>query len=153
MRKPSRRPDQALKRQLAKLAKSPIAALRLDWRAVFKIEPPPAFGRDLLRRVLTQRLQESHHGGLPVAARRELARLARSRAGPANTKVPRRIKPGSVLLREWQGVSHRVTVLTHGFEYAGRPHDSLSQIARLITGTRWNGPRFFGLRSKAGVEQ
>src|ERR1700676_4225921 len=62
--------------------------------------------------------------------------------------LPRRIKPGSVLVREWKGKSHRVTVLADGFVYDGDTYGHLSEIAVLITGTRWNGPRFFGLRSK-----
>jgi hypothetical protein len=63
--------------------------------------------------------------------------------------LPRRIKPGSVLVREWKGKSHRVMVLAEGFAYDGETYSNLSEIAVLITGTRWNGPRFFGLRSKA----
>ncbi len=62
--------------------------------------------------------------------------------------LPRRIKPGSVLVRDWNGKSHRVTVLDQGFEYDTQRYDNLSQIARIITGTRWNGPRFFGLRNE-----
>jgi hypothetical protein len=62
--------------------------------------------------------------------------------------LPRRIKPGSVLVREWKGESHRVMVLADGFAYDGETYSNLSEIAVLITGTRWNGPRFFGLRSK-----
>jgi hypothetical protein len=65
----------------------------------------------------------------------------------ARIALPRRIKPGSVLLREWNGKSHRVTVLARGFDYDARVYASLSEIARAITGTRWNGPRFFGLRA------
>jgi len=60
--------------------------------------------------------------------------------------VPRRIKPGAVLVREWKGKSHRITVTEGGFAFEGRPYESLSEIARMITGTRWSGPRFFGLR-------
>jgi hypothetical protein len=62
--------------------------------------------------------------------------------------LPRRIKPGSVLVREWKGRTHRVMVLPDGFAYDGETYTNLSEIAVLITGTRWNGPRFFGLRSK-----
>jgi hypothetical protein len=62
--------------------------------------------------------------------------------------MPRRVKPGSVLVRQWKGKSHRVTVVAEGFDYDGKTFGNLSEIAVLITGTRWNGPRFFGLRSK-----
>ena len=64
--------------------------------------------------------------------------------------VPRRIKPGAVLVRQWKGKSHRIMVLDDGFAFEGKPYDSLSEIARRITGTRWNGPRFFGLRPDKG---
>jgi hypothetical protein len=60
--------------------------------------------------------------------------------------MPRRVKPGAILVREWKGERHQVTLMEDGFAYQGKAHESLSEIARLITGTRWNGPRFFGLR-------
>jgi hypothetical protein len=86
---------------------------------------------------------------LPAATLRELDRLvAQHEKDPsARPTLPRRIKPGSVLVRDWKGRSHRVSVLASGFEYEGKTYVSLSEIARAITGTRWNGPRFFGLRS------
>jgi hypothetical protein len=76
--------------------------------------------------------------------------MMKAYAAKPNGKIvlPRRIKPGSVLVREWKGKSHRVTVLADGFVYDGDTYSNLSEIAVLITGTRWNGPRFFGLRSK-----
>jgi hypothetical protein len=70
-------------------------------------------------------------------------------SGMGRIETPRRIKPGSELVRTWAGKTHRVTVLEEGYAYAGRTYSSLSEIATSITGTRWNGPRFFGLRSKA----
>ena len=142
-------PD-AIRHELAQLAHTPIAVLRARWRADFRSEPPAAFGPDLLRRSLAYRLQEQAFGRLPLATQRELDRLvAHYEKNPRGRFVPpRRIKPGSVLVRDWNGKSHRVTVLANGFEYDARPYDSLSQIARIITGTRWNGPRFFGLRSE-----
>jgi hypothetical protein len=136
-------------RELAQLAQSPIAVLRARWRGEFRSDPPPAFGPDLLRRSLAYKLQEEAYGQLPAATQRELDRLgAQLQKDPsARPALPRRIKPGSVLVRDWKGKSHRVTVLTSGFEYERKTHASLSEIARQITGTRWNGPRFFGLRS------
>jgi hypothetical protein len=141
-------PD-AVARELALLAQSPIAVLRARWRAEFRSDPPPAFGPDLLRRSLAYKLQEDTFGKLSAAMKRELDRLvAQVEKNPtARLQLPRRIKPGSVLVRDWQGKSHRVTVLARGFEYEECTYQSLSEIARLITGTRWNGPRFFGLRS------
>ena len=139
--------------ELAQLAQSPIAVLRARWRALFRSDPPPAFGPDLLRRSLAYKMQEVAYGGLSGATRRELDRLAAAieKNPTARLTLPRRIKPGSVLVRDWKGKSHRVTMLARGYQYENRTYDSLSQIARAITGTRWNGPRFFGLRNEAEV--
>jgi hypothetical protein len=139
-----------IERELAQLAQSTIAVLRARWRAEFRAAPPPAFGPDLLRRSLAYKLQEDAFGKLSTATQRELDRLvAQIEKNPtARLQLPRRIKPGSVLVRDWQGKTHRVTILVRGFEYGERTYQSLSEIARLITGTRWNGPRFFGLREE-----
>ena len=135
--------------ELAQLARAPITVLRARWRAEFRSDPPPAFGPDLLRRSLAYRLQEVAYGKLPAATQRELDRLvAHYEKNPRGRFVaPRRIKPGSVLVRDWKGKSHRVTVLDQGFGYHDKTYTNLSEIARAITGTRWNGPRFFGLRA------
>jgi DUF2924 family protein len=142
-------PD-AIARELAQLAESPVAVLRARWRGEFRTDPPLAFGPDLLRRSLAYKLQEDAFGKLSAATQRELDRLvAQIEKDPsARLKLPLRIKPGSVLVRDWKGKSHRVTVLARGFDYEQRTYQTLSEIARLITGTRWNGPRFFGLRSE-----
>ena len=139
-----------ISRELTQLAHSPIAILRARWRAKFRGDPPPAFGPDLLRRSLAYKLQENAFGKLSATTQRELDRLvAQIEKNPtARLQLPRRIRPGSVLVRDWQGKSHRVTVLARGFAYGERTYQSLSEIARLITGTRWNGPRFFGLRDE-----
>jgi hypothetical protein len=136
-------------RELALMAQSPIAVLRARWRGEFGSDPPPAFGPDLLRRSLAHKLQEDAYGKLLPATQRELDRLVATleKSPTARLVPPRRIKPGSELVRDWKGKSHRVTVLARGFEYEARHYESLSEIARLITGTRWNGPRFFGLRA------
>jgi hypothetical protein len=143
----------AIARELAQLAQSPIAILRARWRATFRSDPPPAFGPDLLRRSLAYKLQENAYGGLSATTRRELDRLAAAieKNPTARLTLPRRIKPGSVLVRDWKGKSHRVTVLARGYQYENRTYDALSPIARAITGTGWNGPRFFGLRNEAEV--
>ncbi len=138
----------SIARGLAQLAQLSISTLRARWRGEFRSDPPPAFGPDLLRRSLAYKLQEDAFGKLSAATQRELDRLvaALEKDPRARPVLPRRIKPGSVLVRDWKGKSHRVTVLMRGFEYDARAYSNLSEIARDITGTRWNGPRFFGLR-------
>ena len=136
--------------ELAQLAQSPIAVLRARWRGEFRSDPPPAFGPDLLRRTLAYKLQEEAYGKLSTTTQRALDGLMAQVAKDPNVRpaLPRRIKPGSVLVRDWKGKSHRVSVLARGFEHDGKTYESLSEIARTITGTRWNGPRFFGLRTE-----
>jgi hypothetical protein len=142
--------DLAVEAELDRLAVMPITQLRLRYREAFRGDPPKAFGPDLLRRSIAYRIQERAYGGLSRSAQRLLDQMMKAYAAKPNGKIvlPRRIKPGSVLVREWKGKSHRIMALADGFGYDGKTFTSLSEIAVLITGTRWNGPRFFGLRSK-----
>lgn len=136
--------------ELDKLGSIPIAILRIRYRELFRSEPPLAFGPDLLRRSIAQRIQErAYSGGLSREAKKLLGQLIRSMASgkTGRLEVPQRIKPGSELVRVWNGQSHKVTVLAKGFAYQGEIFTSLSEIANRITGTRWNGPKFFGLRT------
>ena len=134
--------------ELTKLTGYSIHDLRERWRVLFCDEPPPAFGPDLLRRSVAQKLQEDAYGKLSSAAQRQLNRFiaALQKSPGARIELPRRIKPGAVLVRDWKGKTHRVIVIEKGFSYEERTYPSLSEIAREITGTRWNGPKFFGLR-------
>ena len=143
--------DLAVEAELDRLAVMPIAQLRVRYQEVFHSDPPKAFGPDLLRRSIAHRIQEKAYGSLSRSAQRLLDQMMKAYAAKPNGKIalPRRIKPGSVLVREWKGKSHRVMVLADGFAYDGSTFGNLSEIAGLITGTKWNGPRFFGLRSKA----
>jgi hypothetical protein len=147
---PAQPTDPAVEDELDRLATMPIARLRVRYREVFRTEPPKAFGPDLLRRSIAHRIQEKAYGGLSRPAQRLLDQMMKAYATKPGGRIvlPRRIKPGSVLVREWKGKSHRVMVLADGFAYDGKTFRNLSEIAVLITGTRWNGPRFFGLRSK-----
>ncbi|EKS31797.1 DUF2924 domain-containing protein [Afipia clevelandensis] len=142
--------DPDVEAELNKLGAMPIAILRVRYRELFRSEPPPAFGPDLLRRSIAQRVQERAYGGLSREAKKLLGQLVRSMASrkTGRLEVPQRIKPGSELVRVWNDQTHRVTVLTKGFAYQGEVFTSLSEIANKITGTRWNGPKFFGLRTK-----
>ena len=125
-----------------------IADLRKRYRDLFRTEPPKAFGPDLLRRSIAHRVQEKAYGGLTPPARRLFDQLVKTAASKPNGRLelPRRIKPGSELVRTWNGQTYRVVVLETGFAYDGKSFPSLSEIASAITGTKWNGPRFFGLR-------
>jgi len=149
--------DPAVETELERLPTSPIADLRKRYRELFRIEPPKAFGPDLLRRSIAQRIQEKAYGGLSASTRRLLGQLVKAAMAKPNGRLelPRQIKPGSELVRTWKGKSYRVMVMADGFAYDGERFASLSEIASDITGTNWNGPRFFGLRSasnKAGAD-
>jgi hypothetical protein len=141
--------DPTVEAELAKLPTTPIASLRLRYRELFRVDPPKAFGPDLLRRSIAQRIQERAYGGLPTETARLLRQLIKAMRAKPNGKLelPRRIKAGSELARRWRGTTYRVKVVPEGFSFDGKTYASLSEIASKITGTRWNGPRFFGLRS------
>jgi hypothetical protein len=142
--------DPSVEAELERLTDMPIVQLRLRYRDLFRADPPQAFGPDLLRRSIAHRIQEKAYGGLPRTVQRQLDQLIKAYATKPTGKLvlPPRIKPGSILVRNWKNKSYRVTVLADGFAYEGTPYSNLSEIAQLITGTRWNGPRFFGLRTK-----
>jgi hypothetical protein len=120
-----------------------IDGLRKRWRLTFGTSPPETLTKDLIARIIAYRIQEQAFGGLEPALTKMLARLA---AGEKPNELKRRLKPGTVLIREYDGKRHTVTVAADGFLWNGATHASLSVIAREITGTNWNGPRFFGLR-------
>jgi hypothetical protein len=147
--------DQAVEAELDLLTRMPIAELRKRYRELFRTEPSRAFGPDLLRRSIAQRIQEKAYGGLTREIQRLLDHLVRAAIAKPNGRLelPRRIKPGSELVRTWKKKSHRVIVMADGFAYDGRTFASLSEIASEITGTNWNGPRFFGLRSSSSKEE
>ncbi|MEO5567490.1 MAG: DUF2924 domain-containing protein [Gemmatimonadaceae bacterium] len=140
--------DPATEAELDRLPTTPIIQLRIRYRALFRAEPPKAFGPDLLRRSIAQRIQEKAYGGLSRVDQRLLDQLVKAALAKPNGRLelPRRIKPGSELVRTWKKRAHRVVVMVDGFAYDGKTFASLSEIACEITGTNWNGPRFFGLR-------
>jgi hypothetical protein len=141
--------DRVVEAELAKLPTTPIANLRIRYRELFRADPPKAFGPDLLRRSIAQRIQERAYGALSKDSGRLLRQLIKAVRGKQTGKLelPRRIKAGSELVRTWRGTTYRVKVTTEGFAFKGETYISLSEIACKITGVRWNGPRFFGLRS------
>lgn len=136
--------------KVAALRDKPTDELKRLWRDLFATNPPP-YNRSFLVKRLAYRIQELAFGGLSAATETRLEAMSHdpAYADPAKPRprVASRPVTGTRLMREWQGVEHHVTVLDNGFEYQGRRYKSLSVIARTITGTRWSGPRFFGLRS------
>jgi hypothetical protein len=134
---------------LAALPGLPLDELKERWQALYGSPPPSRLGRTLMMRAIAYRLQEQALGGLGSATRRRLARVAEEiGSGRAPSPSPVAIKPGTRLLREWQGVVHEVIVLEDGVQYRGETWKSLSAVAREITGTRWSGPLFFGLKER-----
>jgi hypothetical protein len=146
-------PDRtALDVEIARLRELDIAQLRSRWHSVFGRRPPLHLPRHLLFRTLAYRLQADRFGDLDDASRRLLDRSdSPEKAGQRAATLVRHIadvQPGTSLSRQWNGHMQRVAVLAEGFAWNGKTYSSLSQVAFAITGTRWNGPRFFGLRDK-----
>jgi hypothetical protein len=142
--------------ELARLRELDVGALRARWQTVFRQKPPPHLPRHLLVRVLAYRLQADRLGDLDAESKRLLDRAespehAAQRAVDQSRRVAE-IKPGTVLGREWNGQMQRVAVLADGFAWNGKTYPSLTKAAFAITGTRWNGPKFFGLRDKPAKE-
>jgi hypothetical protein len=137
--------------QLAALKGLPTQDLKRRWRELFDTEPPP-YNRRFLESRLAYRIQELAYGGLKLATLERLEALAEDLDAGDRAKRRRMDKDrpiaGTQLIREWQGVEHCVTVREECYEYQGRPYESLSAIARAITGTRWNGWVFFGLKNQ-----
>jgi hypothetical protein len=130
---------------LAKVAVLPIEELRREWASRYEAVAPN-ISPDLLRLGLAYKLQEQRAGGLSRSTRGALRHAAQlPAADQGRAPLPRKLTLGTRLVRDWHGVGHTVVVTESGFEYDGKPWKSLSAIARAITGTHWNGPRFFGL--------
>jgi hypothetical protein len=137
--------------KLTALKTAPTPKLKEQWRELFDTEPPP-YNRRFLEHRLAYRIQELAYGGLKPETIERLEALAEDLDGgdPNRRRQPAKDRPiaGTRLIREWQGVEHCVTVRDDDFEYQGRPYKSLSAVARAITGTRWNGLIFFGLKNQ-----
>lgn len=150
---PDRYNDPNILARVAALKTAPTPELKAQWRDLFDGEPPP-YNRRFLESRLAYRIQELAFGGLKPETVERLKALGEEFDG--GNIVVRRIRgedrpiAGTQLLREWQGVEQTVTVLADGYEWQGRPYQSLSSVARAITGTRWNGWLFFGLKNHRG---
>lgn len=133
----------AIEAEVDKIKSLGIDALRARWRLMFGATPPKGLTKSILGYMIAYRIQEEAFGGLDKETVRLLDRLAR---GEKTSDLDRRLKAGTVLIREYDGERHTVTIVPDGFEWHDETYSSLSTIARAITGTNWNGPRFFGLR-------
>ena len=140
--------------QIAALKSSPTVELKARWRQLFETEPPP-YNRRFLESRLAYRIQELAYGGLKPETVGRLEALGELLDGGKidvrRQRADERPIAGTRLIREYHGAEHCVTVQADGFEYQGRPYKSLSAIARAITGTRWNGWVFFGVRRSGAV--
>ena len=141
--------------EIAHLRGLDLKGLRSRWQSVFQRSAPDHLTRHLLFAVIAYRLQADRFGDLTHETRQVLDRTAAKEAGPetsarlANLDQKRtELSPGTVLVREWNQRSQRVMVMADGFAWKGQTYHSLSEVAFAITGTKWNGPRFFGLRDK-----
>jgi len=153
-RTPANRPvPGSIDSEILALSKMSISDLRKVWRVRFEREAPPVRSRTILCGLIAWQLQSEATGGLDRATERALIKIgqALSRDGSYEPKIRSGFSPGVVLSREWKGVIHRVTAAEGGFDYLGKKYRSLSDVARTITGTRWSGPRFFGLEQKSAV--
>jgi hypothetical protein len=135
---------------LTRLSELTIFELRGEWRRLHRMPPPMRLSRDLLLRGIMYKLQERAYGGLSKAVARKLEQTS---AGPpslgaANPTPSVSLRPGTRLVREWRGVTHTALIHADGIEWRGQRYRSLSVVARKITGARWSGPRFFGLRQR-----
>jgi hypothetical protein len=141
--------------EIAHLRDLDLKGLRARWQSVLQRPPPSHLARHLLFAVLAFRIQADRLGDLDHETRKVLDRTIANESGSAMAdrlkNLDRKrtdLTPGTVLVRKWNQQSHRVMVLAEGFAWNDKTYDSLTKVAFAITGTRWNGPRFFGLRDK-----
>jgi hypothetical protein len=142
--------------EIARLSSLDLDELRVRWRRLFRKPAPPHLPRYLILRIIAYRIQANAFGDLDRETIRFLDQIAKQRrSGSRSTAIVRPVaekrglKPGTLLVREHEGELHRVMVMESGFAWKGATYKSLSEVARAITGTNWNGPRFFGLRVTA----
>jgi hypothetical protein len=141
--------------EIAHLRGLDLSGLRARWQSIFQRQAPTHLTRHLLFAVIAYRLQAERFGDLDHTTKQVLDATTAKEAGPTMScrltsfdQKRTKLTPGTVLVREWDRQSQRVMVMANGFAWNGQTYDSLSKVAFAITGTKWNGPRFFGLRDK-----
>jgi hypothetical protein len=146
--------------EIAHLRDLDLHGLRARWRSMFRQLPPPHLPRHLLFAILAYRLQADELGDLDPATARLLRQIATGAATRGASRLTQEfgrrrtdLKSGTILMREWNARAYRVMVVDDGFALNGKTYDSLSKVAFAITGTNWNGPRFFGLRDTISREE
>ena len=139
-----------MERDLEVLSEAPLAEVKEKWQKVFGTDAPGAMSRKLMIRALAHELQSRALGGLKPKIRKQLMRVIVPESPVPGKSAATALQPGPRLLREWRGVCHCVDVTDDGFRWNNQTWGSLSAIARAITGVRWNGPLFFGLRQQEG---
>jgi hypothetical protein len=137
----------AIAAEIDRLTGLPLRELKAAWATEFRRDPPKGLWRGLLLRTLAWRIQEKAFGGHDKATLRLLEAYGQKKQGDARCQ---RLKTGTVLVREFGGTRHTVTIVPDGFVWQDKSYSSLTAIARIITGSNWNGPRFFGLREGEG---
>jgi Protein of unknown function (DUF2924) len=140
--------DAVLETEIGRLPALSLLELRNRWKTLFGHPAPKSLRRNFLARAAAYQMQVEAYGGLSVATKRRLREIANAvRNGDANAMLGiNRIKPGTQMIRQWQKTTHKVTALRQGFEWDGRTYNSLSAVAKAITGTNWNGFAFFGIK-------
>jgi hypothetical protein len=149
------RQQNASREALSRLPTLDIRELREEWCRLYKTDASPHLSRELLIRAVAYRMQEVALGGLRPEPQRQLRQIAQElkSGGQATRRLRPQLKPGTRLLREWQGQTYEVMVLDDGFSWQSTQYCSLSAIARKITGTPWSGPLFFGLKQTRSAER
>lgn len=143
----TKRNPESLAMELARLQSLDRDKLTLEWKRFNKSPPPYRMSHALMLQALAYQLQEAVFGSLTKSVREQLYRIAQIPDGGGAVPTPR-ITPGTRLLREWHGVTHGVRIEEDGVQYRGQRYRSLSEVASVITGTKWSGPVFFGLKKR-----
>jgi hypothetical protein len=144
------RPEDTVVSEIERLSGLGVNALRDLWSRRFGGAVPTMQSADVLRRLMAWKIQVEAFGDLDPETKTRIRQLTRAheRGAVDMSAIPSAPKTGTILVREWKGVEHRVLVLDQGFEHREKRYRSLTHVARAITGTRWSGPRFFGLEAK-----